>query len=670
MEERRLDTRVSKSKPYEMAQPALKLLAVARWYRLILSTLQAIMLLLPLCAIGLNPDLFRWPPVLLSGLYLLMYLARYSDVFGGQSYPQWRWRQIITGYTEIVLVGLIGWIYSSMGLVGISEYWWALYILPIYRLAETSGFWPWLSGMLASSVLILLSLHSSGTEPEGYDLLVSAGKVTALLLATTTPFYLVRSLDLARRASQYFAPLTSRFIATSTDDAWGERLLEAIIEEGIHDLIGANCGAFWCFDTQISERAGLLPELKLVHTSNCAFRPINSDDIPDLDTSIANEHVVLADGILRDLDKSKDDIFVDNRHLPPSTADTPWLMPTVTDVKSWMVVPVGGKQSKRLIGFIEIGFHRKLWGLERPGIEERTLAVADSISEVYERIGQNEANQLRATLINLEYQTLDKTRLYQKAIKAIGNYFRRPVLIIQISLISKRIETIIGDIGSEEVNRLETWLAQENLERLLSSDDVIYNSGSQLSGEQGAQISFIISPLLLQDKRAELLVLMDTSNLLGQAEHQTLRELAATVNAAAARMRAAQVIQAGDYGEFGPQATRKQLIQLTRNVKEHMAADVVVLYEYEDGHPKHAPIIVGELKKPDYLQEKPIVIEKANPISRVEFDGIPYFSNDIQSDPVANPLNTGLNRHGDPVFVIRESIASSVGLPLKRTGGH
>lgn len=669
MQERRLDTRLFKSKPYEMALPTLQMTQAARAYQSILTTLQCGAVLLTLAAMVRDHGTISSIPVIIATIFTAMYvvihvvrLLPFGDKLDGR---QWWLGQLVAWFIEIILLAALDVIYSGLQ-VNHASYWWALYLLPVYSLAEFGGIVVWAASLILSFILLSLVAMFGVSRGESPGLVPSLGKMLILTLFTFIPIYIVRALDLSLRAARFWYPLSSRFIASSSNISWSKKLLRSVFEEGVDTLLGADSGALWKLDTQECEAGLPSPVLRLVYIYSRERRSPYFWHRWKPGRTSTQDMLVPADAVLREhggiahnqvfVESSKEERYMDN---------PPWLVRSQPDIHSWLVVPVCTEEDKCPIGFFEVGMRRRLRTYEWPGVESRVVAVAEALGEVFERIRQTRAEFLKKKLTELEYEAKDEAALYRLAVEAVSDYFRRPVLMVEYSRVVRKIQTVVGDLEPSKIEWLGNWLAKQEREGYRTGEISFCRPMEHPPGERTAMECYLVCPLISRETMVEMIVLVDHTDQFTTADHQVLRDSAMAINAAVIRRRAANLLQPNVVTSLEPRATRRRLRLLARKVKEDTLADVVVLYEFEEGRPKLPPIIVGHLKNPEYLQAKPIVIEEPNPILRVVRAGEPQFFEQIQSDP----MGTGENRHGDPVFAVREGIASSVGLPLKTERG-
>lgn len=673
MEERRLDTRLLNSNPYEMAGSTSRMALIARLYRLLLTLVQCGVMLLPLF-FTIRSRLKSgslWTAVFLSLVYVGLYILRLLPFGDDWLDESWSRAQFITGFFEIALLGFLGAFYTSIQ-AGHASFWWALYIVPVFRLAEVGGgLTAWVSGLIGSSLMLLLM------EPVFYGvpghrpgwLFHFLGQVGLLLLVTFIPYYIVRILDLGPQAARYWFPLAKPFKRETANTPEEPDLLRMAFEKGIDKFIVADWGVLWELDVQ--EQKPILRTKYIFSRKHNASLPW--DEGPLLRTLrhrpgivLLEERVVPAEPVLQELSEFASEQRFVARSGAPLPEASPWIACQENEIHSWWVAPVWTERSRRPSGFLEVGKGGiKLRGGEWQQVEARAVQVAEAIGMVFERRQQIRTTILKERLASLEQEAQDIANLHQMSIEAMTKYFRRPVLILDYSLDLHKVEIVVGKWPPSKIE----WLGAEMRIREMGSHQigeiVVCSFPENSSPKQVLKEYYFMCPLIARGNRLEVLVLVDNFQHLTATDMQVLRDSATAINAAVARRRAANLLPNELITSLSPSATRQRLELLAAQIKEERSADVVVLYEFEEGRPKLPPIIVGDLEDYEYLAQKPIVIEDPNPILTVARADGPLFYDRVQESEVGS----GINRHGDPVFAVREKILSSVGLPLKTGRG-
>lgn len=674
-EKLRLDDRLFDSKPFEMALPTPRLIVVAQLFRPIITVIQCAVAILPLASLILNPVSVLSNaalPLSLTIPYVGLYVLRLLPIGKNLDENYRHFAQLITGLLEIAIVGMLDVIYASHQ-TGHTNYWWALYIVPVFRLADAAGgLRAWVGGLALSSAFLWGTqiLFSPYSETANWTLTVLA-KVALLVLCTFMLFYVLRLLDLSHEAARFWYPLVSRFIGGSSESLEGQEegqeLLVEIFGKGIEDLVSADRGALWEMDIRKGS-----PVLRLVreygrerHPQSFWHRWVLMQHMRQPGELYEREETIAATSILQQYGRlPSDQVFIEHSGRGMHLNGSQWMMSDHPDVQSWVVVPVRAEKGTRLAGFLEVGFRWRLGKLEWNGVEARVVAVSMALGEAFERIRQVNANLLKCRLIELDHKAKDEADLYRIAVEAMGEYFRRPVLMLQYSPTAQKIQTVVGDVEPSKVQCLEDWLVEKKLDHSCAGEISICRVLESSEGER-ITVCYLICHLLPREPMAEMIALVDQTGHFSDTDHHVLRDSAMAINATVTRRRVNSLLQPDVITSLGPRATLKQLQTLAQRVKETTAADVVVLYQFEDDRPKLPPIIVGKLRKPEYLTEKPIVIEEPNPILRAARANEPLFFQNIQADD----LGKGPNRHGDDVFVVREGIRSSIGFPLKTGRG-
>lgn len=651
--ERRLDRRLFNSEPYEMALPTPRMINVAYAYRPILMSVQCIGALFPLTTLlyqtRSSPDLRL--PALLTIIYLGVYILRLLP--RGNELPGQRWwkAQMLTGAVEIVLLGALSILYYRLW-DNHSSFWWALYILPVYRLGETGGFVGWGIGLALSYIAFIVT--TAINEPTSYVIwLINGVKAAFLTVSTFTPFYIFRLLDLSRQSARFWYPVS--FISGSKESSEGENLLRTIFEKGLDKLIAADRGILWELDTR-----GGTPNLHSVreYRRDQKVRPPWNRWIylrkPGI--TFTEDRILPAESIIYQQSQQASDqwLFADNRQDTPPRE--PWIICQEDEIRSWLIAPIYSGDSERPAGYIEIGFGWDLSKRDWSGVMKRAAALVEALGSAFNRIHRLQAQQLKETLLRLESQATNETSLYKNAVNAMSEYFRREVLIVEYSLETKKIQSVFGDTDPQKVSWLEDVLHQreENLYQPGNIDFCQLETESQ--NRERIPECFFACPLP-RETTIDVITLADCFEHLSTIDQQILRDSVERLNAILARRRTASLMTSLNDSETRP--TRERLNVLAQQIRRLTKADVVVLYEFEAGRPQLPPIIVGRLKDEEYLFNKPIVIEDPNPILAVANAGTPQFRENAQPKE-----SDRKNRHGDEVFVLREGIKSSVGLPL------
>ncbi len=122
---------------------------------------------------------------------------------------------------------------------------------------------------------------------------------------------------------------------------------------------------------------------------------------------------------------------------------------------------------------------------------------------------------------------------------------------------------------------------------------------------------------------------------------------------------------------------RSQLRAIAARAASEMHADIVVLYPWdtETNAPIRPPVVVCrpgvDLRNRQYVETNEVVIQQNNPVWMVidyfQQHKTPYFCQDVRNDALL--FRDGKNDHGHPNFIVRESIASSIGIPLTLDDG-
>lgn len=667
--EQRLDDRLFDSEPFEMALPTPRLAALAQLFEPTTAIIQCAGVILPLVLFVFDPAKVLSVaalPFALTILYGILYLLRLLPLGNKLDGNHRTWVQFLAGFSEIILLGILDAIYSIQQ-VSHESYWWALYILPIFRLAHTDGsLRVWAGSLTLSSVFLcgVQILFAPQSEITNWAPIVLA-KIALLVLCTFILFYVLRLLDLSQEAARFWFPLTSRFIGGSFKTQEGQDLLAEIFEKGVDGLISADRGALWILDTYGGSSVLQLryEYSREQHPRSIWHRWVQTRNTHQPGKVYEREKLVAATPFLQQYGRlASDQVLIKHSEQGKHLNGFEWTMNGHPDIRSWMVTPVHAEKGTHLMGFFEVGFR---WRLSKPewiGVEARVVAVSKALGEAFERIRQTNADLLKSKLLELDRKAEDGADIYRIAVEAMCEYFRRPVFIVQYSEVANRIQTVIGDVESSKVQCLEDWLVEEKLDHNRAGAISVCRVMEPLEGEP-ITVCYLIWHLLPREPMAEMIVLVDHAGQFSNSDHYVLRDSAMVINAAIIRRRVSNLLQPDALTILGPRATQRQLHTLVQRVKETTAADVVILYEFEDDRPKHPPIIVGKLRQPEYVMSKPLVLEEPSPILLAARANEPIFFEDIQSDSIGK----GLNRHGDPVFAVREGIRSSIGFPL-RTG--
>lgn len=656
MDEQRLDTLITTSKPHEMAQPTTLMALITHYYRFILAIIQCGIVLTTfiVAASKYKTNSTLLYPCIITILYIIVYIIRLLP-FGNRLGPhKWWIAQIFAGWLEIVLLTTLNISYARCETMHIS-YWWALYLLPVFRLAEIGGFGGWLLGIIFSSIGIILEILFYQSLEEIVNWSSSISRIALLTLNTFIPYYIFRLLTLRRQSTQFWHPLISRSVKSVSE---GYDLLQKLFYEGMNDLINADWGVLWELDVRDSE---FVLQALYKYKRDILTHPFWQKRLEHRDGMIVmGEEIIPAEAILyaRNEMLSRKDIIENSK-------EGPWLILAQDEMNYQHIIPVYIKKTDRPIGFLEVGLQHAPKKRAFPGVEitveaeveARSTATAEGLGLIFSDIQQIQANLLREKLIEIEQEATDIATMYELSVRAMEDYFHRPVLLIDYSTKYGRIQTITGQLEATKVNELEQTL---NAQKYQSTqlDEI---SVCQLPAAQQGQECYFVCLVDVRKTTLEFLVLIDIFDHLSADEQQVMCNCARTVNISTARKRAINLIQNDTSADLGALANRNRLRKLAQRVREDILADVVVLYEFENGKPKLPPIIEGDLKKPDYLVERPIVIEDPNPILKVSRADAPLFFSNILS----HPMSKGRNRHGDDVFVVREGILSSVGIPLK-----
>lgn len=659
MENRRLDNRFDKGEPYAMALPSPKTTLAARFYRPILTILQCVVVLIP-WLILIQKDPLNLSRYLLPSIFTLGYISIYlGRLLVKQSLGKTRWQisQIIIGFSEIIILIILDMLYILLHIEH-EGYWWALFILPVYRLAEVSGYEEWVASLAITSVwLIGKSLLNPLHSKTSID--ASIAQVLMFTLLTFIPYYIFHVLDLHNQAANFWYPLALRFIKTPLETSDGKELLNDVFLRGMANLITADFAKLWELDI---EQNTLVLNTVYEYKSEPLAKSFWHKWVHDRKPTIVSttESAILADPVIREQKKmALDQIFVaHSRNNPACQIDLPWHIRKSTYINSWLVAPIYIGKIRRPVGYLEVGKYDNLDTRRWQVMESQMIAITEVLGAVYRRIQQVQANTLIARLIDLEQEAPDEAALYALSSKAMLDYFYRRVLIVNYSLATGKIETYAGDYEPEKVEQLANSLHNHEQELLRLEETDIHLIPGQPS--QSDQDFYFVCRLNSRKTQIEAIVLVDFWDQLVDHDQQVLRDSARIISAAIARRRAATLLQPDMGSNSDSLAIRRRLFQLAEEVKQETSANVVVLYEFENEKPKLSPIVVGDLRKPKYL-EKPIVIEEPNPIIKISRTEKPEFHERIQLTPMGN----GLNRHGDDVFAVREGIISSVALPLK-----
>lgn len=660
MEERRLDTRLYKGQSYAMALPSSEMAFAARFFRLIISAFQCLVVLVTFAIFAQKENLIttKWLlPVTGTIAYIGMYSGRLLIKRDLSKTQWWRGSQILSGFIEIIVLITLDISYMDLG-ISHANYWWALFILPVYRLAEVGGSRGWILSLSSVSIWLVTKTSFSMVYRENIGIHENIAQVCLLTLCTFLPYYIVHALDLREQAAEFWYPLTLSFIKTPLGVSDSKNLLSDIFHKAMDDLITADFGKLWEVDTQ--QHTSILSTVyehrhkqlfasfwqKWIHNRKSETTPTTKQAIPVNLVSQEEDKLAIDQSFIA---RSKD-------HL--CRTDLPWDVCKDKKLNSWLVAPIYIGKVRRPIGYLEVGKYDKLTSYRWQVMEKQALAVIEALGAAYRRMHQVQADSLRAQLIELEQESPDEATLYTLAAQAMSTYFHRPVGIVNYSLATGKIETYAGDYEPEKVERLveSLRLHEEGLSRLEETDIYLVPDQSSKPDHE----CYFVCRLSNRKTKIEAVILIDSWNLIADTDQQVLRDSTRIISAAVARRRAANLLQPDMDSNFESINTRKRLQQLAEDVQELTSADLVVLYEFENEKPKLPPIIVGQLNNKKYT-EKPIVIEDPNPIIKIARSDQPQFYDHIQ----ATPMGSGHNRHGDQVFAVREGIISSVGLPLK-----
>lgn len=673
----RLDMRISKSTPYEMAQPAPRLAWAARAYRPIVSIIQCSVASLPILNLAIISK-SDFSLLLIAGfftaLYMGIYIMRWLPISSVMEGNRWVRSQVASNVAEITLLGVLGIFYSGLQL-NHAYYWWALYILPIFRLGETAGAMAWVGGLGLVSALLIGESSIDQLSMGNANWIQTLAEIFLLVLSTFMPFYILNLLDLCQDATHFWRLLVAHFATStpSTSEIVGHSntdLQRNVFKEALEDFVPANFGVLWELDLDNGD-----PILRAIHKYTRKHKPRTFFEkwfyVRRDHGKLSNgEETIPVDDSLWKQNNSADFRFIAQSKNPKGPDNSPWLASKLRHIRSWSVLPIYVEENRRPVGFLEIGFAWELGETEWLSFENRAIAVAEALGGVFELDRQSRGQQLRQELNKLEQMNPYDTSFYTSTVKALFDYFRRPVLLVTYSTGMTRIESVVGKIYSDpdksDSRKIEliqtllrsvTWVSQQ------ASGTISRLGHDDQQSTRTTQECFFVAPLLSRGTTTDLLILMEHTDHLTYADQQMLRDAAGMISLVITRQKIADLVQFGQ-SDWNTSNLSKKLRAMAERVREQSGADLVVLYEFNNGRPL-LPTFVGTLKDEEYLKQKPIIIEDPNPILRVARMDEPWFCEQVR----ALPIGSGVNRHGDPVFTIREEIVSSVGLPLKTWHG-
>lgn len=673
MLERRLDVRLSPHHSRDIAQPSVRGVIVGRWFRPIVTALQlAVPIYMLLVFLFQSSNGVNLWPVVVTALYCGIYVVRFRPPSAKDDVRWWLGLQLLGGALELMLLGLLYLSYARLMPGHVGFYWWGLYILPVYRMGEVAGTKAWALSFGFSVLWLLLGEYVAQDQGDtmAYQVQIVFSQVTLLFLATFLTYYILRGWDLTISASRYWTQLLSE-IASRDPDWKAERAMCNVFEEGLRDFVKAQWGALWVLENNDAEPDRINPSLALFcclkKTGISSFHNMNEG----LNQLITPEETQLDARRLIAMDKQPQTAIIYSSRNGLTERPIGNSFPRPKQLRSHLIARIGGQNGVRTLGFIEIGFTNRIWtAVEWKVLEERVRTFADSLAELRDHIDQVRLNRLKSSLANIEHQAEDESSLFTFVAKALTEYFRLPTIIINYSTLTGNIDTVSGAIEPTALDWLKTLLAEQGAQLREENDPGCVLSATYPQSPTGDRPAyFFIYPLLKHQASIELIIINDFLPALRATDRQALHDSASLINSMIARRRAASLLQPDYLGSAGRRATRAQLQQLAENIMQETSADVIVMYEFENERPKLPPIYAGELRDEQYLHAKPIVIEDPNPLLRVARSDKPIFNSDVCSSALAQTNGSGLNRHGDAVFVLREGITSSIGVPLRTKRG-
>ena len=471
IEENRLDELVLDSKPYEMALPTPRMRLLAKYLRPALSLIQC-----GIIGLGFIAAVLHMPPVplmdrsimlLLTLLYWAVYVLRLRPHSNKRVQPEWQRRQVWAGFAEFFLLLALGILYQYAG-VNQTVFWWALFILPTYRLAEIGrvGFCP--VGALA------VAAYLGYAAPRGSLGWASSLSVLGILLMfTLLPYYLYRRVDLGREAARFWYPISLLFFRQSDlssaktfqvieELSDSEKPLVEVFFRGADELVVADQAILWEPTTSLCG-----PELTVryryrrkrgPHRAWERFSDIRAPGQGEL--TLEPKHNPKQESLDAWPAPEQGSNFIahssTNGH---GTPDGPWILPHDHDLHGWLVIPIYLPADGRLAAVLELGMGWPPAADDWRGIEIQTRAIAEALGAIYERIRRSDAETLYQAVAGIHRASagpvqssrrLDEAVLYKQAATQMTQYFKQPVLIIDYSFVAGGIGAQAGELESKK----------------------------------------------------------------------------------------------------------------------------------------------------------------------------------------------------------------------------